>query len=88
MVLARENTQMGSAAKAPTVDTKVMVIERSREPPKRYVHMLEPPPPGEQPVRKSPSHIDGSSENSPYPMAYDICTTEIFGNRYTSKLIL
>lgn len=41
--------------KAVTVDTKVIIMERSREPPNKCVHILDAPPPGQQPARNSPS---------------------------------
>lgn len=46
---------MMNVPKAVTVDMKVIMMERSREPPSRCVHMLEAPPPGQLPLRNSPS---------------------------------
>ena len=60
---ANPYTQRGMAPNAATVEINVIVIERSRDPPIIYVHMFDPAPPGAQPARKSPSHIEGSSAN-------------------------
>ena len=47
------------------VETQVIMQERSREPPSRCVHMLEAPPPGQQPLRNIPRRISRSSKESP-----------------------
>ena len=50
-----------SVPKAVMVDMKVIMMERSSEPPSRCVHMLEAPPPGQLPLRNSPSWPKGLS---------------------------
>jgi len=45
--------------KAEKVETAVIVTERSKLPPNITVHMLEAPPPGEVPNRKSENLLGG-----------------------------
>lgn len=57
----RSTDVINKIPKAVMVDMKVIIMERSREPPNRCVHMLETPPPGQQPARNSPNWPRGFS---------------------------
>ena len=57
MVAPNVKIQKGIIKNAENVDTAVMVTERSKFPPNITVHMLEAPPPGEQPVTNRPSFM-------------------------------
>ena len=59
--------------KAVIVEAKVIMMERSRLPPRRCVHMLEAPPPGTQPPMKIPILYKGWSLNNVIPKPKAIC---------------
>lgn len=61
----RVNRTKFCVPKATKVETAVIMMERSREPCRRWVHMLEAPPPGQQPPRNMPRRISRSSKVLP-----------------------
>lgn len=67
------STRIGHVPKATKVETPVIMMERSREPPSKCVHMLEAPPPGQLPLRNSPSWPSGLPGNAALARPKAIC---------------
>ena len=63
MVGASNHIQTGMTMNDTIVLIKVIVTDKSSEPSSSNVHTLLPPPPGQHPVMKRPSHKEGVADS-------------------------